>query len=177
VFPDHHAGCVPGQRPCVHTCPATSTCAVKPAVALGSGWPSTGALRGVPETSFAKKRWRPWVCSRMLRRRCVESPELSGSAPVTPPEPNSIGALFVVPGVSKQGSTLIGGRGTTFQLWSPVVLDPSGSGQERVVLRHADMLFAGNPASAAVDARRSRSAGRAPPRSPTRSFVSNWVVL
>ena len=39
------------------------------------------------------------------------------------------------------------------------------------------MLFAANPASAAVDARRSRSAGGAPSRSPTRSFVPNRVVL
>jgi hypothetical protein len=39
------------------------------------------------------------------------------------------------------------------------------------------MLFAGNPASAAVDARRSRSAGGVPPRSPARSFVPNRVVL
>ena len=46
-----------------------------------------------------------------------------------------------------------------------------------VVLHDGDMLFAANPASAAVDARRSRSAGGAPPRSPTRSFVPYWVVL
>ena len=46
-----------------------------------------------------------------------------------------------------------------------------------VVLHDGDMLFAGNPASAAVDARRSRTAGGAPPRSPTRSFVPNRVVL
>ena len=46
-----------------------------------------------------------------------------------------------------------------------------------VVLHDGDMRFAANPASAAVDARRSRSAGGAPPRSPTRSFVPHWVVL
>ena len=46
-----------------------------------------------------------------------------------------------------------------------------------VVLHDGDMLFAGKPASAAVAARRSRTAGGAPPRSPTRSFVPNRVVL
>jgi hypothetical protein len=44
-------------------------------------------------------------------------------------------------------------------------------------LQDADMRFAGKPASAAVDARRSRSAGGAPPRLSTRSFVPNRVVL
>ena len=46
-----------------------------------------------------------------------------------------------------------------------------------VVLHDGDMLFAGKPASAAVAARRSRTAGGAPPRSPARSFVPYWVVL
>ena len=46
-----------------------------------------------------------------------------------------------------------------------------------VVLHDGDMLFAGNPASAAVAARRSRTAGGAPPRSPSRSFFPYWVVL
>ena len=46
-----------------------------------------------------------------------------------------------------------------------------------VVLHDGDMLFAANPASAAVDARRSGSAGGAPPRSPTRPFFPNRVVL
>jgi len=52
-----------------------------------------------------------------------------------------------------------------------------GVGRKGVGSRDAEMLFAGNPASAAVDARRSRSGGGAPSRSPTRSFVPNWVVL
>ena len=47
----------------------------------------------------------------------------------------------------------------------------------KVVLQDGEMRFAGNPASAAVDARRSRSGGGAPSRSPTRSFVPNRVVL
>ena len=46
-----------------------------------------------------------------------------------------------------------------------------------VVLHDGDMLFAGKPASAAVAARRSRTAGGAPPRPPTRSFVPHRVVL
>ena len=45
-----------------------------------------------------------------------------------------------------------------------------------VVLHDGDMLFAGNAASAAVDVRRSRTAGGAPPRSPTRPSVPSRVV-
>ena len=52
-----------------------------------------------------------------------------------------------------------------------------GVGRKGVGSQDAEMLFAGNPASAAVDARRSRSAGGAPPRSFTRPFVPNRVVL
>ena len=54
---------------------------------------------------------------------------------------------------------------------------PLGFGQRKGRLHDAEMRFAANPASAAVDARRSRTAGGAPPRSPTRSFVPYWVVL
>ncbi len=104
---------------------------------------------------------------------------------MTPLELNSIGVLFVPPGAYKWGSTLIGGRSTTFELHPPPwwfskdtrvpakKLEGSGLFEQP----EGAMLRAGNFGSVAVAIPRSDSGGGAPPRLPARPFFPDWVVL